>query len=206
MEYYGKYIIPYNIKYKDSKIPIIASHTAYSGIGSFKKMKKVAVNELKGVRVRENEFVCGTHNLTDEDIRIINDSEGLIGLILSKRFLASGKRIKEMNDKKSPYEWGVILADNIKHMIKAMLKSDKMDCCKMKRQVWERICIGSDFDGFGETPEVCRSADDFPQMERILLNVIKRDKEFNKILLGFDAEEVVEKIMFRNPYEFLKKL
>jgi len=204
-DYYYKYIIPYNQKNRENKIPIIASHTAYSGIKSFREMEKITGNEIKGVRMGGRKYFCGSHNLTDEDIRYIDDSEGLIGLILSKRFLASRRRIKSIKNKKDPLEWGNIISTHIRLMISAMLNSKKNILIVDKRKVWDRICIGSDFDGFGETPEPFNSAEKMPLLKETLIQNLKDDRDFRDLLFGLDTEEIVDKFMFKNALNFLKR-
>lgn len=203
-EYYKKYIIPYNDKHKDQKIPIIASHIAYSGIRTICKMKDISKKEVNLSPPEHGEFYSGTYNLCDEEIQLINQSEGLIGLVLAKRFLTSKAKRKSIKDKKDPYEWGKVIANHILSIVKVM-SITKVGNKTARKGVWDRICIGSDFDGFNEPLDTFYASSTFPMLKSVLTNVLKNWPNISSLLSGLDVEEVVDKFMYRNACEFLRK-
>ncbi len=76
---------------------------------------------------------------------------------------------------------------------------------KEKRKAWDRICLGSDFDGFNEPPDAFYDASTYPLLKKVLIDVFKDWPSINNFLFGLNVEDIVDKFMFRNAYEFLKK-
>lgn len=202
-QYYYDIVIPYNETNPERKIPVIASHVAYSGIKSLNKLMKIAKFE-KHDRLKVKDNLNPTSlNLCDEEVRIIAESNGLIGIIFSERVLVSMRRLKQIKDRRDPDYWARIIVDQIIGFVRA-IQVDK-NSQKEKQKAWDCVALGTDFDGFCNPPDTFYSAATMPLLAQILIKDIKAYQGIKSLLCGLDVEEIVDKIMFRNALEFLER-
>lgn len=168
-------------------------------------------------------------NLFDEDIAEILDSGGLIGLSLDQRIMGSQEvqgeffsarefnyilsgykdegheepvatgefsdeeeRARELNERKHLRH----LCNNILHAVKAG-----------GERAWKQLCMGSDFDGLIDPLNNCTSAEEYPKLERGLVEelpqMMKEDKKHNYDESNIEGK--VRDIMYNNAVDFLKK-
>ncbi|OGQ89004.1 MAG: hypothetical protein A2289_18480 [Deltaproteobacteria bacterium RIFOXYA12_FULL_58_15] len=200
-QFYDEVILPHNQRTKTSsqvwkKLPIVASHVAYSGVKT--------IDELIANEKRENDqwIINGYSgwglNLADEDIRIINDSEGLIGLILDRRVLGVEQGLSP-----TPERWRTLFGVNVLGVVDA-IANDPSQTSEQKRSIWDRICIGSDFDGAVTPVPLYATVTEWDLLADDLRDVLRE----NRSTRGIDAigiEELVEKICWRNAYDFARK-
>jgi hypothetical protein len=203
-----KIILEHNKKNPFDKIPIIHSHTAYSGFESLDTLSQMYKLD-KEFYQNSYLFNPSTINLADDEVRIIHKTNGLIGIALEEK-LISGKLTTDQAKKKfseaitdeARFFWAKQIMRNILGMVNAVVEnSDTIN----KYKVWDLFAIGSDFDGFIDPVDAFVTAEEFPQLEYFLIEVLKKHRNFDRISFGYTVEQIVEKIMFKNAYNFLLK-
>ena len=202
-QYYYDIVIPYNQENEEKKIPIVASHVAYSGVKSLDELVGISKSEIDSEVNGKDKFFPTSLNLCDEEIQMIAKSGGLFGLILNERLLASKERLDKIKDRKDPKEWAQIMFEQIEGCIRAVQSVAKSR--EEKREAWDCLAIGSDFDGFCNPPDTFYSAATIPLLEESLIEILKEYPEQKSLLAGLDVEEAVEKVMFENVFEFLRR-
>jgi|GEM_PF-513130 len=212
-EYFGKAPsdqLLYTDEVRSDCIPIISSHSAVNGYETMKaskegndgtpplkayadadkkyKKKKKASKEgnddttYDAYAVADDKYKISKKfnnwdmNLSDEEIRIIYNSDGLIGINFDQRVSGGNteggkKRINRV-------------VNNICHIAKVAKDAGFSDC-------WSCITIGTDFDGSINPINDFRTAEDFANLEKALKEKLDAD--------------VVDRIMYKNAMEFLKK-
>lgn len=188
-------------------IPIIISHSAVNG------KPTLSENEFNP-QDNEEDYKSSTGfnpwsiNLYDDEIIGIHETEGLIGIIFDERLLAGKEKLKKLRHRKKPFDkysrqmrWLLLVVDQIEHIVKTIQKSNTTTD---KKLVWERICIGSDFDGQVNPINGYKKATDFPTFKRDLARMLSADR-YIELRMGWRVHEVVEKICFQNVHGFLER-
>ena len=99
LEYYSL-VKKHNKKNPNDRIPIISSHTAVNGFDTIQKSIEKKDNMQK---VNSSDFFSWGINLSKEEIRIIHESNGIVGVILDKGRHAGTKKLKRINAIKNKY-------------------------------------------------------------------------------------------------------
>lgn len=108
-------------------------------------------------------------------------------------------KIKKLGGKRKE-EWASVLLDNIIHIVKVIQNST----AKNKEQIWDRITIGSDFDGMINPLNAFSTAGRFDELTKTW-NKLLRKLPYNNYLMGFTADQVLDKICYQNVYDFVIK-
>ena len=205
LEYYDNIVRPCYAK-KDV-IPVILSHAGYSGVGTLREL--IERYPLEGDHnITENEYgsyYANNINFCDEDVLIVAQTGGLIGLCFDRRILGRHKRMEE-----GQTDFGALWS-NIKSMLQVICRqagSTKKDWQK----AWSYFCIGSDFDGYIDPVSGFKTALDFEAFARVLLDQIKREIKAGDTahcICCFDEEftpeKAVEGIAYQNAEDFVRK-
>ncbi|MFH0894285.1 MAG: hypothetical protein V2A54_07605 [Bacteroidota bacterium] len=199
-------------------IPVLASHSSYNakatiaasytGIG---KPADETMNEYADkLYEASNVFNPWDINLTDEEIGMIYQSGGVIGLNFDQHVIAGYKSVKKMKCKSTfcfaagkrriwiePFALNIIkIAEAIKN--KSGLNDDT---------IWQYCCIGSDFDGAIKSTPPFDSAQTLPDWADALLEYFKKNR--TGLLSGkTDAalEQIVENVAHKNALRFLSRV
>ncbi|GAB2488636.1 amidohydrolase family protein [Algoriphagus taiwanensis] len=210
-EYYD-FIKSYNEENPNDKIPVIASHMGYANIKSLDDLIKCQDEE------KDNSFKDGflqwSINLCDEDIRIIVASGGIIGLCFDQRIigvdLEKGNSLKKKEKgnlfkkgQDTSAEWIEFFRNNILGFIQSCSKSDLNN----EYKIWNCISLGTDFDGFIDVVNPFGTAERFEYFFSMLLESFNKISQQEKEKYGLNGnpytpEEVIEKIAWKNAYEF----
>lgn len=194
-EYYS-FIENYNHVNPGDKIPIICSHAGVNGFTTLDASVKEADLMVKS---RSHRFYRWSINLSNEDIRVIHQSEGLIGLMMDRGMLGGldeVKRISEMTDKeKQRTEYARLFWDNAFQIVKAI----------GEKSGWDVVAIGTDFDGTITHMDPYESAARFPLLQQDLLDYLHHNRYQEELWFGYTPEDIVEKIMSGNAMQFYKK-
>ncbi len=181
---------------KGRKIPVICSHT---GVNGYKTMDE-SVNQRDGVAKSKNSYLHRwSINLSDEEIRIIHDSEGTIGIMLDKgllggqRLLESISGIKDQQHKRD--EFSKLIFTNIFQVISAV----------GKKSAWDLLTVGSDFDGGITHIDHYDNAATFVDMYHDLVSYLDRTEMNKELWYGYRPREIVNKIMRENAILFMEK-
>lgn len=196
--FYEEVISPYNQQHPERKIPIVASHMGYAG------EKQLATLIQNGDRERNNSKTDGFYrwgiNLSDEDIRHIHESEGLIGLSFDQRILGANHTLLlpvfNIQMRRSVRAF----ARNILFMAMVPFREGLAH----PERIWERFCIGTDFGGLIDPLKHYPTALEFPDLERDLIEEFGRlRKKYAPYFSDRSTEQLVADIMFHNAERFV---
>ena len=199
-------------------LPVLASHSAYSGVTTLDEMIAGYTVETDDPKAG-NPFNYWNINLSAEDLQVIVQSGGLIGLNLDQRILGIMHRVKFLQllapwifkDKSEKRNKTELIAYNILGMANAVKNLD----LGLHRygpdrfSFWNCICLGTDFDGGIDPVDEYASAGKIQELSKDLENIFK--ERFLDWKLGdfFDNQEqipeIIRLIFWENAYLFLKK-
>lgn len=197
---------------QDEKIPIIFSHAAWSGFNSFSDCLYIPDTDYK---YKNNKpYNSWSINITGDDLIEIYKSGGLIGISLDERILAADSVIEEYrykirnkiitNEEQKQDFWGQIILDNILQMVKYLSNNTEINGIE-KSKIWDLFAIGSDFDGIINPVDPFPTAFYLNDLHRTIVRLLKNNILFEQLSFNYTAEEIADKICFKNVFEFLGK-
>jgi len=203
--YYKELIFPFNRDNKENKIPVIASHAAYAGVDYLETMISNCKNRKEQDNFFINGFLAWSINLSDEDVLQIFHSEGLLGLSLDERLLGGGSNFWWKN-----FSFGAL---ERRRSLALLRKSLEQFVCipfayhvANPHTIWDRIGMGSDFDGYMKPIQRYSSVLQFSTLEQDLVEILSDMKRDEPLWFGsYQPEDLARKICFENAYEFVKK-
>ncbi len=184
---------------KGDKIPIIASHVAYSGIKTLDELILNMPTEIdeNSISTDKKPFNTWNINLSDKDILEVFKSDGIIGLNLDQRILALPPKKKKQSypdDYDISYLW-----ENLKAMMLVIYNSD----LPHKEKLVNLFGLGTDFDGYIDPLDDYPTTLEFDDMKIALIKKMKEDNETNKLLFGLSPEDFADKFCYTNAYDFV---
>ncbi len=190
-QYYRHVIEPYNERNPDRPLPVIMSHAAYSGMDSLDTFINNADKETD--QWRSGLFNAWGINACDEDVRAIHKSGGLLGLIFEQRILGApaDASLELLPD---------ALMIHLAAVVDVIMLDDRLDD-EAKRTIWDCVCLGTDFDGFIDPLSCYPTALSLPRFAQDLRAWLLRNAHTRQIA-DIGVDELVEKICWRNGYEF----
>ncbi len=194
-EYY-EWIEAHNRNNPEDRIPIICSHT---GVNGFDTMSD-SIHQLDSMKkLRNSYFNNWSLNLSDEEIRIIHRSGGLIGIMFDKGVIGGGQvqQIAKQthNLKKKRDLFTKLLLDNIFQVVEAV----------GEKSAWDIIGIGSDFDGAITHIDHIYDATRFPDLQYDLVDYLERTGYRQELWYGYTPQELVNKVMQENAMAHLRQ-
>lgn len=194
-EYYA-FIQNYNYINPNDKIPIIYSH---AGVNGFATMDSSTRDSDTMFKARQHRLFRWSINISNEEVRIIHQSGGLIGLMMDRGLLGGLDVINNIvalkDEKKKRESYVHLFWDNVFEMVKAV--GDKSG--------WDVVAIGSDFDGTITHMEPYESAAKFPLFQQDLIAFLEKKEYKKELWYGFSPSELVEKIMNGNALRFYEQ-
>ena len=194
-EYYV-FINNYNYVNPDNKIPVVSSHACANG---FKTIDSSIAKADLIVKARKGRLYKWSINISDEEAKIIHDSEGLIGLMMDKGNMGGIDVVNEISKEKDLQKQRKLYAqlfwDNAFQLVKAV----------GKKSGWDMIAIGTDFDGSITHMEPYPTAADLPQFQQDLLTFLEDKKYQQSLWFEYTPKEIVDKMMNGNALNFYKK-
>jgi len=193
---YYNWLRSYNYLNKYDRIPVICSH---SGLNGFKTMSGSQIKNDNEQKNASGYFFNWSINNSDEEVNIIHDSGGIIGLMLDRgklgggKFLSEVKKMTEIERKKEAYMQ--IFWDNVFRGVQAV----------NQKTAWDIFCIGSDFDGGIEHMEPYDGEDKMQNLWMDLYSYLERNQYQKQLWFGYKPEELVNKIMFENVKNFSER-
>ncbi len=194
-EYY-QFIENHNYINPNHKIPIISSHACANG---FKTMESsIRENDII-LKARKSRLYKWSINISDEEARMIHDSEGLIGLMMDKGNLGGIDLIKEISDLsdivKKRKAFVQLFLDNIFQLVQAV----------GEKSGWNMIAFGSDYDGTITHIDPYPTTAHLPLLQQDLIEYLE-EKQYKKDLwFGYTPQEITDKIFYKNAMDFYKK-
>jgi len=201
-EYYNSIVKPYNEINVTDKIPVIASHCGYYGPGG--ETLDLVIQRANGEKddsFHKKGFYQWNINLCDEDIEVIAETGGLIGVSLDQRILG-----EKPDAKTTEVEyWVMAMARNIIGMVYAA----KGRGITNPENVWKCFTIGSDYDGLIDPENSFPRAEELKEFGPALLIYLTTNPVIQKILPDiflagnpYTPVQVVEMICFKNAHDF----
>ncbi|MCO5229930.1 MAG: membrane dipeptidase [Chitinophagales bacterium] len=196
IEYYN-WIKSYNYISPNDKIPVISSHT---GVNGFKTMTGSVRTPDSPAKYESKHFNSWSLNISDEEINLIHNSTGLIGIMLDKHKLGGGEFFKNhingVTDKDKIKEANLrVFFDNALQIVKAVGNETG----------WNSIAIGSDLDGAIEHIEPYDQCSTYPQLYQDMVSFLERTRYGKTLWYQQSPEEIVDKIMRKNAMDFYER-
>lgn len=196
-EYY-EIIDEYNQLHPENPIPVILSHGAVNGKPLISEQN---YNPEDGDDEQENStgFNPWSINIYDEEILRIHRTNGLLGIMLDERIISGKKKIKE-SPHRGRKKWGEIFADQVYHIVSTVYESGEPD----KDEIWNRICIGSDFDGQINPANAFDTSRKFGDLRESFQEELNGSR-FDPYRRTEDISKMLNLFCHDNALEFLKK-
>ena len=194
-EYYD-FIANYNFLNPQDIIPIISSHAGVNGIQTMEG--SIRENDLPR-KARWQRFFKWSINLSNEEVRIIHQSKGLIGIMMDRGMLGGLKAIKKIveieDTHKKRLEYCKLFWDNAFQIAKAV----------KEKSAWDVVALGTDFDGTITHMEPYHSSAKIPDLQKDLIAYLEKTNYQKDLWYDYTPEQLVEKIMHQNALDFYKK-
>ncbi len=192
-ELYEEVVRPVNTSGSAPSIPVLASHAGFSGVPTLDE--QIADADHESDHWHRGPYYAWGINLSHEDVRMIHDSRGVIGLCFDQRIC--GVKPKESVPAQS---WIHPMLAQILGIVDVIWLDDGLSRDE-KLRAWDMVGIGSDFDGMIDPVTAYPTVSHFDQWALDLHSQLESLKHTRGIAeIGVD--ELVEKIAWRNAYEF----
>lgn len=194
-EYYN-FISNYNAVNPDDAIPVICSHC---GVNGFSTMDSSIRDNDTAAKNKAHRFHRWSINLSNEEIRIIHQSQGLIGLMMDRGILGSFDTIEKIvaveDKEKQRRDYCKLFWDNVFQIVKVV----------EDETAWDIIAYGSDFDGTITHMEPYESEAKIPLMQDDLISYLEDTRYQEDLWYLHSPTQLVQKIMNKNAMQFYKK-
>ena len=213
LEYYAKLRAYNQGKPDEEKIPVIVSHTGYSGHPSM--TAAIARPDTDDEKYNDSgHFNNWSINLCDDEILEIFHSNGIIGLNFDERIL-SGKKVldeyearfdkKDIKDKNPDLRrfWAQQMIDHILGIVKVVADTDSIPAAE-KVKIWNMLAIGTDFDGMINPEDGFITAEEFADFRALAMELLPVQDDIQRLLMGLSAEEAIEKFSYTNACDFAR--
>ena len=196
--YYEQIVRPYNARADRRRppIPVVHTHIGYNAVASLDQLIESLDQEndhwhLDGLN-------AWSINVCDEDVRLVHETRGLLGVCFDQRI--AGVKPAE---KVPPEHHGRVLARQVLAMVDVIMQDDRL-ADEDKRTVWDRICIGSDFDGVIHPLSEFATALSFQRFAQELTEILE-EKRHTRMIDELGVDTLVEKVCWSNLAEFTRQ-
>ncbi len=216
------YTLVRDLRSAGDEVPIISSHTAVNAIET---LEAAARNNNSKEGERRSYVSKFEINLTDEDIREIYDSGGLIGICMhdgrmpGKKFKRKLRAVRAYPEKAKRL-YSQMFLTNIFHVVKVAARH-----IEARRQAagsgpdphtaWDIVCLGSDNDGIVDPFNTYETAADLGAFREKIIEALQTQdrpymKDFRILSLPeeepFSAEELERLMMGQSPEEIADRV
>ncbi len=192
---------------KGDLIPVIASHSGFSGYKMLDDMIANEANEKDSTRIvnEDGVFYAWSINFCEEDINMIYKTKGLFGLSFDRKIVGVSQvkqEAKNENINNIKALW-----NNLKAVLNVIYRNPKYSLTQ-KRAAWNMLSLGTDYDGYIEAIKDYKTANELGQFKKDLLAIIKKEAAagWTVCTASFDQkftpELVVNKICYDNILAF----
>jgi hypothetical protein len=205
--YYEQIIRPFNRRSenRNNKIPVIASHTSYSGIHWLDDQIKNAHREVEDEKFHVNGFLGCSINLSDEDVVEIHSSRGLLGLSFDRRILGYDAMPWLSN---LPF-LGLHRRQTRRLIHRTIREFVNIPFCyhlEEPLRIWDVLSMGTGFGNFCEPLTRYPTVLQFKIFEEDLIEILSTLRKEEPLWFGsYRPEKLARKICFENAVEFVKK-
>lgn len=194
-EYYN-WIRSFNYLSKSDNIPVICSH---GGVNGFKTMSGSLTKPDSDAKNNNSYFFNWGINLSDEELKIIHETKGVMGLIIDKGKLGGGAFLKKANKEKNMKTlkeiYMKLIWDNLFHAVKAV----------GTKSAWDIFTLGTDFDGAINHVHFYDDATKLPTLYGDLYEYLDRTKYEKALWHGYKPDELLNKLFSQNATDFLER-
>lgn len=194
-EYYG-FVRNYNYLVPDNKIPIITSH---SGVNGYKDMDTSLRKKDNMRKSKKSVYHKWSINVSNEEIRIIAESEGLIGVMMDKGLLGGTDHIDRISamdsEEKQRMEFCKLIWHTFFQIVEAV--GDESG--------WNVPSIGTDYDGTITHIDPYDTAEKMPLLYNDLITYLEEHKIKQDLWYDYKPKQMVDKIFNGNAMNFYKK-
>ncbi|UII25909.1 hypothetical protein LVD15_21810 [Fulvivirga maritima] len=200
-EYYEQIIRP--CQDKGINIPVIASHCGHSGRKTLDELIS-NYNQEKDDSFDPTDVLNNWNiNVCDEDINMIYETAGLLGLSLDQRIMGVPKEQKKTGGRNTIIAFWL----NLKATLDAVYKRTDLTS-EEKFIIWNRITLGSDFEGFIDPINEFKTALEYRGLKTKLIQHIENERlNTSQAFYGLqsfgDVEKVVERLFVENAKAFV---
>lgn len=177
-------------------IPIVTSHAGANGYSSMDA--SISDNDVMA-KSRTHKFWRWSINVSNEEARIIQQSGGLIGLMMDRGMLGGTELIKKAAGITDPVkqrrEYTRIFWDNAFQLVKGI----------GTKEGWDVIAIGTDFDGTITHMDPYESSAKFPLLQQDLIEYLEETNYQEELWFGYTPTQLVQKMMNGNAMQFYKR-
>lgn len=194
-EYY-RWIRSHNYISKNDNIPVICSH---GGVNGFKTMSGSKIKADNNLKKSKSYFFNWGINLSDEELGIIHESDGLMGLIIDKGKLGGGAFAKLADREEDKLK--------LKEMYMKLIWDNMFQAVRSigSKSAWDMFSLGTDFDGAINAVEFYDDATKLPTLYGDLYEYLDRTKYEKRLWFGYKPEDLVNKLFSENASNFLEK-
>lgn len=198
---------------KNDRFPLICSHT---GVVSKCRTLNELINQDDDAELHDetNYLHENSINLCAEDIAIIAQTNGLIGIQLDEKRIAGNNIIEVIKNDESAggaelrMQYVKVLSANLFEIVKTV----------NSKKGWDLISIGSDYDGLINHLDFYPTTADMPVLRNDILEFFRNPTEIsqegfnyslplteiNRLMFGLSAEEIMDKVFAGNVMAFLQ--
>ena len=180
----------------NDRIPVMCSHT---GMNDFETLKDLKRKKDKPRKSKKSAFHNWGINLCAEEIRLIHDTGGIVGLMVDKGLLGSFETLQNIQ--------GIPDATHRKDGFMELVASNifKAVASVGKASAWDILAIGTDYDGLITHMDDYPDAASLPQLRHDLQDFIERKRYGESLWFGMEPAELITKIMSGNALGFLSR-
>lgn len=204
-EYYAEVVRPYNARRQRQsaahqaqhpEIPVFMSHAAYSGVATLDAL--IAHGDREDDHYHSPPFYAWNINLSDEDMRVVHETHGVVGLVFDQRVCGVPPR------QQVPDEfWPDIVMRQIFGLVD-VIQADSRYSDEEKLRVWDCIALGTDYDGLIDPLTRYPTVMSLPRFADDLREVLHRYRH-TRFIENIGVEKLVDKICFENLYAFSRR-
>jgi len=186
-------------EYPSETIPLLVSHGAVTGLKSH-------INLTEGGFLNAGKFQTNDINFYDDELVRIAHSGGLFGIQFDERRLGDKQEVKDsgnsLSRRKMLFKKSKLIWNQIQHIAEVLDHNNL--------PAWETACIGTDNDGMVNPLNGFWTAEEMPMLDSYLEKhafnfMSSADSRNLKPVNRLTADEIVERFMRGNAWEFLKK-
>ena len=199
---------------KNDRVPLICSHTGV--VSKSRSLDALIQQDDDNELLDDSNYLHeNSINLCAEDILIIAESNGIIGLQLDEKRIAGNniidiiKNNEEVDSTELRRQYVKVIFANLFEMVKTVNSVSG----------WDLLCIGSDYDGLVNHLDFYPTSAEMPVLRNDMLEFLQDPEEisqpgFNyslslieirRLMFGLTAETIIEKLFAGNVMEFLKR-
>ncbi|HWB62196.1 MAG TPA: membrane dipeptidase [Chitinophagales bacterium] len=191
-EYYA-FIDNYNAVNPADTIPILVSH---AGVNGFSTMDSSIAEKDVAAKTKKHRLHRWSINLSNEEIRIIHRSHGLVGLMMDRGILGGTQAVQKISAmadiEHQRRQYCKLFWDNAFQFAKAV--EDKT--------AWDIVAFGSDFDGTITHMDPYESAEKVPLLMDDLVAYLEETGYNEPLWYGYSPQQLVRKLSYQNAMRF----